>query len=149
MSALKVIEYSSSDELYVRTLALREAVLRRPLGLKFSENMAELERDYRHFVLVAERQATPLGCLMVVRQEGGCFQIRQMAVADAFQRRGHGSHLMLGVEQVLIREGFKGRLFLHARDVAIGFYARLGYVEVGEPFIEVGISHTKMEKTIL
>lgn len=148
MSAVQVIEYSSSDALYARTLALREAVLRRPLGLQFSDDIAERERDYRHFALIVEKQASPLGCLMVVQQENGFFQIRQMAVADAHQRRGHGSRLMLGVEQVLIREGFKGRLFLHARDVAIGFYARLGYVEVGEPFIEVGIPHAKMEKTI-
>ena len=35
---------------------------------------------------------------------------------------------------------------LHARQVAVPFYERLGYSIVGEPFEEVSIPHFKMEK---
>lgn len=37
---------------------------------------------------------------------------------------------------------------LHARDTAVPFYNKLNYLQVGEPFIEVGITHFEMYKVL-
>jgi predicted GNAT family N-acyltransferase len=37
---------------------------------------------------------------------------------------------------------------LHARQTAIGFYEKSGYVVTGGEFIEVGITHVKMQKIL-
>jgi predicted GNAT family N-acyltransferase len=39
-------------------------------------------------------------------------------------------------------------MVVHARDVAVGFYERLGYQSVGEPFVEIGLPHQTMEKEL-
>jgi predicted GNAT family N-acyltransferase len=38
---------------------------------------------------------------------------------------------------------------LHAQVPAIGFYQRLGYATVGEPYDEAGIAHRTMRKQLL
>jgi predicted GNAT family N-acyltransferase len=50
-------------------------------------------------------------------------------------------------ERVAIERGAL-RMTLHARQTAVPFYERLGYRVVGEPFIEVGIPHRAMEKSL-
>ena len=37
---------------------------------------------------------------------------------------------------------------MHARDTAVPFYEKLGYLCCGEPFEEVGIAHIKMQKQL-
>ena len=37
---------------------------------------------------------------------------------------------------------------LHARETAIGFYARLGYVPEGERYLENGIPHLTMRRQL-
>lgn len=144
----RLVEYGVGDPLYEAGLALRDAVLRQPLGLSFPLGLAETEQAYRHFALLPDPDGAPLACLMVVPHDARTLQIRQMAVAAAFQGRGHGRHLMSGVEALLRAGGFRGRVFLHARATAVPFYTRLGYEGVGEPFEEVGLVHRLMEKRI-
>ena len=35
-----------------------------------------------------------------------------------------------------------------ARDDAVGFYARLGYVTFGGPYVEVGVPHQNMRRSL-
>ena len=44
-------------------------------------------------------------------------------------------------------QGFH-KILLHARSGVVDFYQKLGYLSVGDPFIEVGILHQAMEKAI-
>jgi predicted GNAT family N-acyltransferase len=41
-----------------------------------------------------------------------------------------------------------GEIALHARETAVGFYEKLGYVVSGERFTEVGIPHWYMQKNM-
>ena len=50
-------------------------------------------------------------------------------------------------EEESIRRGYS-RVYLHAREVAIEFYRKLGYEVFGEGFVEVGIPHRHMQKFI-
>ena len=51
-------------------------------------------------------------------------------------------------EKDLINRGYRS-LELNARDIAVGFYERLGYKIQGERFVEVSIDHYKMTKTLV
>ena len=70
-----------------------------------------------------------------------------MAVEPALQRSGVGARLMQTMEDELRRRGVT-RATLHARDVAVGFYERLGYAVEGAPFVEVGIPHRAMWRSL-
>ena len=141
---LTEIEFGSGR--YREMLVLRDEMLRKPIGLQHSEADLEKEPGYRHFGLLQDDRL--IACLMVVPHGTDLAQIRQMAVWDSLQKKGHGRRIMQGVEDILRSEGAVSRIFLNARQTAVGFYSRLGYGVVGEQFIEVGIPHLRMEKSL-
>lgn len=54
-----------------------------------------------------------------------------------------------GLYFAIARERLKaGKIYLAAQQYAIGYYAKEGFDVVSEPFLEYGISHVKMEKTL-
>ena len=67
----------------------------------------------------------------------------RLQAAEAYAFRALVAHLEAELRDRGLRE-----VVLHARDHAIGFYARLGYAPFGEPYEEVGIPHRNMRKTL-
>jgi predicted GNAT family N-acyltransferase len=76
----------------------------------------------------------------------GPVKVRQVAVDPAFQRVGLGRRVMALAENVA-RE-LERDVELHARQVSAAFYDSLGYHPVGKPFVEVGLPHLKMVKSL-
>lgn len=74
-------------------------------------------------------------------------RLLQMAVDTSVQGTGVGRRLVETLEERLRQEGYR-EVTLHARDVAFGFYERLGYDFYGEPYSEVGIPHRNMRKAL-
>ncbi len=137
------VQHGSQE--YLDTVRLREAVLRKPLGLAFAPGELAAEKDSFH--LAAWREGRIIACLVLTPQAGGEVRLRQMAVAAACQRTGVGSRLVRFAEAFLADKGVR-EIVLHARDTAVGFYERLGYRTEGERFVEVGIAHWTMSKTL-
>ncbi len=129
---------------YEAALALREALLRRPLGLGFSQEDREDDRRARHFgAFLAGRL---VGCVLGV-PDADAVRIRQMVVTEEMRGRGIGAGLMAALEASFAAEGIT-RFRLNARLDAVEFYRRLGFTPLGEPFAELGIPHQRMEKTL-
>ena len=123
---------------------LRDTILRIPLGLVFHltpEQICHEESDF-HFGLFDGDNL----CACVIATPGQ-YKIRQMAVREDLQQQGLGRQLMLQTEHALLDAG-ANELTLHARDIATGFYEKLGYLAVGDWFTEVGIPHLKMRKAL-
>ncbi|QKT04285.1 GNAT family N-acetyltransferase [Ectothiorhodospiraceae bacterium 2226] len=139
-----MVAYGTSQ--YAAARALREAVLRRPLGLTLSAQDVQGEQDQLHYGMFDARGAA-LACVSVALGDAGRARVRQMAVAAALQGRGLGRALLQAVEADLRARGVR-ELMLHARLQAVGFYRRQGYRVVGEPFLEVGMPHRRMAKRL-
>ncbi len=129
---------------YALAVALRRDILRKPLGLDFTE--AQLASESSSFHLTAWEEAVLLGTLLLTPLEGGSIQMRQVAVDDRKQGHGIGRLMVAEAEVEATGRGFS-RMTLHARDTAVGFYLKLGYEPVGDEFTEVGVRHQEMEKT--
>jgi predicted GNAT family N-acyltransferase len=143
LTRLAWISHGSTD--YEAEVALRDAVLRRPLGLRFSPEQLAAEGDSLH--LLAWDGEALVGCLMLTPREAGVIQMRQVAVRPDQQGSGIGRLLSAEAERKAHELGFT-RMVLHARDTAVGFYARLGYQTEGDPFTEIGIPHQEMAKDL-
>ena len=146
--SLRWIPYGSPA--YALCVALRTEVLRRPLGLHFTEASLAEEQGCHHLAVFDGDSL--VACLLL--QELGpditgqvSIQMRQVAVDPALQRSGLGRLMVLESEAEARRRGFT-RMVLHARDTAVPFYERLGYAKVGQPFVEVGIGHQEMAKLV-
>lgn len=137
------IQYGSTE--YAAAFALREEVLRKPLGLSLNDETLAQERDYFH--LVCHLDSELVACLVLLPKESGDIRMRQVAVKPHLQGQGIGRALVEFAEQFARERGFT-LMKLHARDIAIPFYERLGYESVGEPFVEVTILHQTMQKRL-
>lgn len=124
---------------------LRIDILRKPLGLNFTPE--ELEKEKDEILIGAFEEEKMLGCCMLIREEPGMVRLRQMAVLNSLQGKGIGRALMQFAENIARDRGFK-RITMHARKTAIGFYEKLGYEVSGREFMEVTIPHYIMEKEL-
>ena len=127
-------------------IELRKSVLRKPLGLTYSTE--DLERDKNDLLIGAFEEDDILACCILTQKEPGTFQLRQMAVDQKMQRNGVGIAIMHFAENLAKDAGGK-EVMMHARKTAMGFYEKLGYAAVGDEFSEVGIPHVEMKKNLV
>ena len=124
---------------------LRTEILRKPLGLKFSDEELEIEKN--EILIGAFEEDKMLACCMLVQEGEKTCRLRQMAVLNNLQGKGIGRALMIFAENIARDRGFK-KLTMHARKTALGFYERLGYKVRGDEFRELTIPHYIMEKNL-
>jgi ribosomal protein S18 acetylase RimI-like enzyme len=140
---LKIIDHGSRE--YKQMIDLRHQVLRKPLGLEFTKE--ELEKEKNDMLIAAYEDDRILGCCILTEVEPDKVRLRQMAVISGLQGKGIGRVLMQFAENLARDRGYK-KLTMHARKAVIGFYEKLGYKVVGEEFQEVTIPHYVMEKSL-
>lgn len=140
---LKQIDHGTED--YKKMITLRQQILRQPLGLSFS--MEELEKEKNDLLIAAFDDDDMLGCCMLTKINNDTLRLRQMAVQNNLQGKGIGASIMSFIENLSRDKGYKF-LMMHARNTAIGFYEKFGYKVKGEEFIEVGVPHHVMEKML-
>jgi len=75
-------------------------------------------------------------------------QIRGMAVLHNFQKMGLGEKLVRHAEEYIIKQ-HGTRIWFNAREIAVGFYERMGYTIIGEPFDigDIGRHYVMHKKT--
>lgn len=73
--------------------------------------------------------------------------IGRMAVAASQRGAGIGAQVLRQLEN-RARERALGSVELHAQTHAKGFYERAGYVPFGDVYLEAGIEHVSMRKTL-
>lgn len=73
--------------------------------------------------------------------------IGRMAVLPDFRNQGVGSALLDALHDIASTQGISN-VFLHAQTSAVDFYSRHGYSVNSKEFMDAGILHVTMEKTI-
>jgi predicted GNAT family N-acyltransferase len=141
--ALKIIDHGSRE--YQQMVNLRNEILRKPLGLTFTDE--ELEKEKDEILIGAFEDEKMLGCCMLIKEGEKACRLRQMAVLNNLQGKGIGRALMIFAENIARDRGHK-KITMHARKTAVGFYERLGYRISGDEFKEVSIPHYVMEKNL-
>ncbi len=138
---LKIIKYRSQE--YESMCELRDDVLRKPIGLKLTEE--ETQKDSGDILFACMDHERVIGCCILTPLGSETGKLRQMAVSTQYQGQGIGRKVLHFAEQYAWEQGYK-ILVLHARKIAVGFYEKEGYKINGDEFIEVGIPHFKMNK---
>lgn len=141
--ALKIIDHGTKE--YQQMVKLRDDILRKPLGLGFSPQ--ELDDEKENLLIGAFEDGNILGCAMLVEEKSDVVKLRQMAVLNYVQGKGIGRALMQFAENLARDHGYK-ILTMHARKNAVGFYEKMGYRVKGNEFLEVSIPHYEMEKAL-
>lgn len=141
--ALKIIDHNTPQ--YNQMVDLRYNVLRKPLGLTFTNS--ELEKEKDDVLLGCFDDDKLEGCCLLTKTNDNNLRLRQMAVADGVQGKGVGRVLMNFAENIARDMGYQ-KIIMHARKSALGFYEKLGYKVCSPEFEEVSIPHYVMEKEL-
>ena len=140
---LKQIDHGTLQ--YAQMVQLRNQILREPLGLKLTAEELDDEKD--DILIAAFDDEDMLGCCILTPMDSSSIRLRQMAVPASLQGKGIGASIMSFAEDLARDKGY-GRMIMHARDTAIGFYEKFGFHPIGEPFTEVNLPHHIMEKIL-
>jgi GNAT superfamily N-acetyltransferase len=146
MPAVSLQIINRNDPAYDAVWALREEILRKPLGLSLHNE--DLSAEVAETTIAATGAGgVVLGCVMLKPLDTKEIKLRQMAVALQLQGKGIGNQLLNRAEEFARSAGFQ-LISLHARLSAVPFYEKSGYMIEGEVFTEVGVPHLLMNKML-
>ncbi len=140
---MKILEPASSDikDYYY----LRWKVLRKPLGLEEGTEKDDLENQSIHRLVKVSNQVVGVGRLHFIENKKA--QIRYMAVEDDF--RGKGIGRLIADEFIRISKERKMlKIILCARESALIFYEKLGFIRIQKAHRLENVQHFLMEKVI-
>lgn len=140
----KLVDFATPD--FGALLNLRDAVLRKPLGLEFTTDQIAEEYDSLHLGCYS-MQNELLGVLVLKPISNNQVKMRQVAVSPDHQRTGIGQFMVASSEVISKSEGFE-EIVLSARLNAVPFYEKLDYETISDVYLEVGIEHKKMRKVL-
>ena len=128
---------------------LRWEMLRKPWGLPpGSEKDSEEEGSvHRAIWLSVEGKSVAVACgrmQLALPQEA---QVRYMAVDSRFQGKGWGREVLQSLEEEAGNLGCS-KVFLNAREKAVPFYLRCGYIIENEAEAYLGIPHFRMSRQL-
>jgi ribosomal protein S18 acetylase RimI-like enzyme len=142
-----MIRSPQSETEWTAYFQLRYAILRAPWGQVIGSEQTADEAQHQHFAYFDNaNELLGVGRLDLV--DPLTTQIRFMAVADQQQGKGIGKALMDEMESVSKEKGIQ-KIILHAREIALPFYQKLGYQLDAPSHLLFGeIQHFLMHKLI-
>lgn len=109
------------------------------------EEIDQFESDSVHFVLYDDNgKAAGAGRFRVL---DGIGKVERICVLKENRKTGAGVAVMNKIEEYAKSQGIS-TLKLNAQTHAIPFYSKLGYETVSEEFLDAGIPHKTMKKSI-
>ena len=136
----------------IDTYPVRHEVLRKGKPIETCQFKGDDDENTIHFGLYQNERL--IGIISIFKEkndlfsETNQFQIRGMAVLEAFQGKGFGAELVKEAENHCINLNTK-LIWFNARENAVSFYKKLDYKIIGDSFLipDVGI-HFVMYKKI-
>ena len=142
-----IVRPPKTPEEFQRYRDLRWKILRAPYDKpRITEKDDVGTNDYP--LMVCEVDGIPIGvgrAHFISKEEA---QIRSISVEPDWEGKGIGSIVLKELEKIVIEKGAR-RIIIHARNSAIAFYKKNGYLEVEPSYTLFGeIEHTLMEKQV-
>lgn len=134
------------SDLYLDALKIRNQVFVKEQGVPLDREIDNYEAYTIHFVLYQDTE-TPMATVRLLPLEDGKIKVQRMAVLKEFRKKGLGKVIMEAAETFANEHDYQ-QLVLGAQLTARDFYQRLGYQAEGDIFLDAGIEHVTMTKTL-
>jgi predicted GNAT family N-acyltransferase len=104
----------------------------------------ELDKTAIHFIALNDSQV--VGCGRIVMKSDHA-HIGRVAVKKCYRKGGVGKGLMLAMMDFAKEKGAR-EVILHSQIQVIPFYESLGFTKHGKTFMDAGIEHIEMSRSI-
>ena len=125
-------------------LQIRREVFIKEQGVPEEIEVDGMDQDAIH--VLAYVDGTPAGCGRMLLQ-GEAAKIGRVAVRKNMRRYGIGSGMCKLLIAIAEDIGIS-KIYLNAQLTAVDFYLAMGFMKISDIFMEAGIEHVKMEKSI-
>lgn len=136
----------SDTPLYKDALHVRRTVFIEEQHVPEEEEIDEFEQDATHFVLYDGEKPVGAGRFRTI--DDGVGKIERICILPQYRGRGAGKQLMETIEMFAKEQGIR-KVKLNAQTHAEPFYQKLGYDTVSDVFMDAGIPHVTMVKSLL
>jgi predicted GNAT family N-acyltransferase len=123
---------------------IRRTVFVEEQGVPLEDEFDEHEEQAVHILVHAEGQPVGTGRVRMVE---GVAKLERICILPAYRKHGLGKVIIRALEEVAREQGATSAK-LHAQTHAEGFYKKLGYTTASAVFMEDGIPHVLMVKTL-
>jgi len=126
---------------YEKSLELRHEVFVTEQNVPEDIEIDLHEKESEYFL--AEIEGKPVGTGRF-RLEGNFIKFERVAVSNKHRKKGVGKAIMEQMQQVAATEFPDYLQILHAQSDSIEFYKKMGWIALGNKFLEANIEHTLM-----
>ena len=139
------LDLTPSPSALVAAAELRRRVFTLEQGVDPAIERDGLDDEAQHVVVYGEGGViVGTGRIMLGRAVA---KVQRVAVDATLRGQGVGRLVMRGLETLAVARGVH-EMRLSSQDSAVHFYERLGYLAQGAPYMEAGIVHRAMSKTV-
>ncbi|KQL54958.1 acetyltransferase [Heyndrickxia shackletonii] len=140
---MNIVKVTTEDELK-DAFTIRKIVFIEEQQVPEEEEIDQYEDAADHFVLYDDNKPIGAGRFRVVDGKG---KVERICILSSYRGKGAGKIIMEAIEQHASEQGLT-RLKLNAQTHAIPFYEKLKYEVVSDEFLDAGIPHKTMEKSL-
>jgi predicted GNAT family N-acyltransferase len=130
--------------LYDEILNIRRSVFIEEQNISEDLEIDSYEQECTYFLTSFNGKPAGTGRLRIY---GNFIKFERVATKKSLRGKGVATDLMQTMLQYAQSEYPELVPFMHAQSDSVGFYRKLGWIEVGEPFIEADIPHQVMTYT--
>ena len=138
------VKVVSSEQELDDAFSVRKQVFINEQNVPEEEEIDQFEDEAVHFVLYNNGIPAGAGRFRTVDGNG---KVERICVLKENRQSGSGKAIMDKIEEHAKQQGLPA-LKLNAQTQAIPFYEKLGYQVISEEFMDAGIPHRTMKKTI-
>lgn len=135
-----------NSKIYEDALNIRYKVFVEEQNVPAEIEIDELEDKCHHLVLYENQN--PIGTARIYHRGDGIYKIQRVAILKKYRNQGMGAQLMKECE-FKIKKLRGTKMTLGAQLHALPFYEKLGYIAEGKEFMDAGIPHREMTKTLI
>lgn len=123
---------------------IRREVFIEEQGVPEELEMDEFDKDAIHVLAYLDGEPAGCGRLLIHGEDA---KIGRVAVKKSLRRNGIGNGICRLLITLAAERGVQ-KVHINAQLTAVEFYTQLGFEKVGVNFMEAGIEHVRMEKTL-
>lgn len=131
----------TGNTVYPDALAIRKTVFIEEQGVDADLELDHQDEDTKHYVAYVGGEAVATARVKPLFNKR--VRIQRVATLKQHRRNGYNTQVIKRVLADARAEDFHEAV-LDAQETAIGFYEKMGFEVVSEPFLEAGIRHRKM-----
>lgn len=141
------IQYKFLNELTEDEKSIRYEVFVEEQGFDADIDIDEHDSSCERILIYVD-DAPAACCRYFPDETGTAYIVGRVAVREEYRGIGLGEMLMDAAEE-MIRSAGAEKIVVYSQLRVKGFYKKCRYKEVGEVFLEEGVKHIMMEKTLM